>query len=356
MKLMIFGLVVAALSLHAEELAVGPGEKFATIEAAVEAAKAGDVVLVKAASLSGVAVRVDTPKLTIRGVLAGGKRVAVSGKGFDYSGRGFIPRAVFQFNKGADGCVLEGFEISGAHNDSHNGAGVRINQANDVTVRNCDIHGNDMGIMSNGDGTLEFGKNQLIADCTIHRNGSKEQPGYNHNLYLGGASVKLTNCDISFSLTGHNVKSRAHRIEVRNCKVHDSANREFDLVNAAETAFPGSDAVLVNNVITKGTHYPGNRGVIHFGSEGDKPHDGTLVMEGNTIRTPFITPVVTLSATQARVVMNNNVFENSGSQKSGQVLVDAKASKAEKPVSGSDNMIASSFSDSPGLTDTKTAK
>jgi hypothetical protein len=48
---------------------------------------------------------------------------------------------------------LEGFELNGAHNATHNGAAVRINQANGVTIRDCLIHHSDMGIMSNGDGT-----------------------------------------------------------------------------------------------------------------------------------------------------------------------------------------------------------
>ena len=48
--------------------------------------------------------------------------VPISGQGFDYSGAGSTPRAIFQFNPGSNNCTLEGLELSGAHNSSHNGA------------------------------------------------------------------------------------------------------------------------------------------------------------------------------------------------------------------------------------------
>ena len=146
-----------------------------------------------------------------------------------------MPRAIFQFNPEATGCRLEGFELSGAHNESHNGAGVRINQADHVTIHDCSIHDNDMGIMSNGNGSLASAVDQRIEHCAIHHNGDLARPGYNHNLYLGGTSVTLRFCEVAHSLTGHNVKSRAHYTRVEYCFVHDSANREFDLVDAAES-------------------------------------------------------------------------------------------------------------------------
>ena len=52
----------------------------------------------------------------------------------------------------------------------------------------------------------------------------------------------MRGCEVHSSLTGHNVKSRAHRTVVEACYIHDSANREFDLVDdKAYTALAGSD-------------------------------------------------------------------------------------------------------------------
>jgi len=299
---------------------VGEGKKYSRIEEALASAKKGDTILVH--PLPGnrpyekVALMVRTPGVAIRA--GGGQRIPLNGKGFDYSGRGSVPRAIVQFNKGADGSSIEGFELRGAHNDSHNGSGVRINQANNVTVRHCTIHHNDMGIMSNGDGTPNFATGQLIEGCLIHSNGDHSHPGYNHNLYLGGTDVTMRGCEVHSSLTGHNYKSRAHRNVVIACYIHDSANREFDLVDGkGDTDRPGSDAILIGNVIVKDPKCRGNRTVIHFGQDGGKGRDGTLHLIHNTIVTPFISPVADLSTPKAGVNLLNNIVWNGGVKQQG---------------------------------------
>ncbi|MCX7008835.1 MAG: hypothetical protein NTY53_16585, partial [Kiritimatiellaeota bacterium] len=310
-KLFSCGLIFlfAVVWVRAAELGVGPQQTFARIEDALAKAQPGDVVMVHPLPASEpyaqVALNITKPHITLKAV---GGRVVLNGKGGDQSGRGAVPRAIVQFSRGADGGALVGFELSGAHNNSHNGAGVRINQANDVVIRDCVIQHNDMGIMSNGDGTSRVGVNQLIENCLIHSNGDSSEPGYNHNLYLGGTSVTLVGCEVYGSLTGHNVKSRAHRTAVIACFIHDSANREFDLVDAqGDTTASDSDAVLAGNIIVKARNCLGNRGVIHFGQDGGKEHDGTLYLLHNTIVSPFVSPVVTLSSDKSRAQFFNNI-------------------------------------------------
>ncbi len=328
------------------DLQVGSGKPFARIEDALAAAKAGDTIVVfplpKNQPYEKVALQIRTAKLTLRA--ADKDRVKLSGKGYDYSGAGKVPRAIVQFNAGADGCVLEGFELSDAHNQTHNGAGVRINQANDITVRRCDIHDNDMGIMSNGDGTDRTGREQLIESCRIHSNGSDKEPGFNHNLYLGGTSVRLIACEVFKSTTGHNVKSRAHQTFILNCHIHDAANREIDLVDSADTVPAHSDAVLVGNIIVKDFNCTGNRGVIHFGQDGKKEHDGTLWLAHNSIITPYITPVVTLSSPKASARLYNNLVHDGYERQHGQVLIDPGKAGADA-VAGSHNYVSSGFAE-----------
>jgi hypothetical protein len=336
---------------------VGPGQKFDRIEDAVAAAKPGDTVLVhpaKGGTYDKVALMIKTPKLTLRA--AGKERVHLRGDGFDYSGSGRVPRAIVQFNPNADGCTLEGFELSGAHNGSYNGAGVRINQANDVTIRNCDIHDNDMGIMSNGDGTPRTGENQLIEHCAIHANGNAKDPGYNHNLYLGGTKATLIGCEVFGSLTGHNVKSRAHVTIVLGCYVHDSANREFDLVDAVDTAAPGSDAAIVGCVIAKDPRCTGNRAVIHYGQDGNKGHNGTIWLANNTILTPFLSPVLTLDTPDVKSQWLNNILTDPTGVQGRQVLVEApKAQDLADVAKGENNWLSGAFAD-PGLAGTVRAR
>ncbi len=346
-------ILVCLLSLfsvcaEARMLYVGYGKKYKTIEDANKEVRRGDTILVfpneHNEPYTQTAVYVTRDTVTFLAVPAAGEtHIKVSGKGFNYSGVGAVPRAIFQFNKGADGCTVEGFELYDAHNDSHNGAGVRINQANDVRVRSCIIHNNDMGIMSNGDGTLETARNQLIEKSWIHHNGSEEEPGFNHNLYLGGVSVTLRFCEINNSLTGHNVKSRAHYTRVEYSFIHDSANREFDLVDGKETAFPESHAVLMGNVIRKNPACRGNKAVIHFGQDGGKQHDGTVYLVHNTIITPFISPVVDLSASKTKAQISGNIFWDSGAKQNNQVIVSVRNGAEMKNVTGHYNWMSSGF-------------
>ena len=296
-------------SAFSHVLKVGPGRPFNSIANAVAAARPGDVI--KVWPLGGdrayrrTAVEVTTSGLTIESGIRG-KFVKINGAGFNYSGRGAVPRAIFQFNPGANHCVLRGFALYGAHNHSFNGAGVRMNAANNVLVSHCYIHGNDMGIMSNGDLRHGTGADQRIEFCHITRNGSHKDPGYNHNLYLGGTSALIRGCNISHALTGHDIKSRCHITWIEYCYVHGSNNREFDLVDdKVNTAAPGSDAVILGCVISKGRGN-GNHQVIHFGQDGGGAHNGTLFVIHNTIRTPWPGPVFVMSASGAHISCCDN--------------------------------------------------
>ena len=290
-------MVSLSSAISANVLPVGPGHRWSSIAAAVRAADPGDIIKVwplpQHRAYRRVAVLVNKPQLTIESAMPG-KRVLINGTGFNYSGRGPIPRAIFQFDPSARGCTLKGFTLTGAHNRSANGAGVRINAANHVSILDCHIFGNDMGIMSNGSFSRRTGAFQLINNCHIANNGSLQHAGYNHNLYLGGTSVVISKCDIARSLTGHNIKSRAHITWVEYCMIHGAANREIDLVDArGDTDQPHSDAVVLGCIIIKRRSMSGNHEVVNFGSDGGSNHTGTLYFVHNTIVTPHRKPPCT---------------------------------------------------------------
>lgn len=318
-------------------LDVGDGKPYARIEDAVDAAKPGDLIEVfpKSDGYTKTALRIRTPKLAIKGV---GNRVKLDGTGFDYSGVGSVPRAIIQVD--SDDVTIENLELTNAHNGSYNGAGVRINGGNRVTITGCDIHGNDMGIMSNGDGSAQKGTFQRIEGCHIHENGNAKDPGYNHNLYLGGWSVTVDHCEIDHSLTGHNLKSRAHETVVLYSYVHDSNNREFDFVEAKETEKPGSNAILMGNLIVKDRNGTGNRVVIHFGQEKGL-RDGALVLQNNTIVTWFLSPVLSLSSPKAIVDLRNNIIFNPEQTKPA--FADLAKGADPKSIHGSSNWISPEY-------------
>jgi hypothetical protein len=296
--------MVASLALIVgTTLIVGPGQAYVCIEDALTAAKPGDRIEVLPGEYPKTALLVKTPRLTF----AARGSVVLDGKGFDYSGVGATPRAIFQI--AADGITIRGFELKGAHNASHNGAGIRIDAAKDVTVADCDIHGNDMGVMSNGRiGDATAGDCQAIERCHIHHNGDPGEPGQNHNLYLGGTSVTLRFCEIDHSITGHNLKSRAHLTHVEYCWLHDAHDREMDLVDAWDTQRPNSDAMVVGCVIQKDPEGEGNHGVIHFGRERGR-RDGTLWLANDTIVTPFSTPAIALDGDEVSADLVNCVIK-----------------------------------------------
>ena len=325
-------------------LKVGPGQAFERIEDAVQAAGPNTEIVVyprkNGEPYTQVHVLVRTPKLTIRA--ADPKRpVVLDGEGFDYSGAGSIPRAIVQFSAGADGGKLIGFILQNAHNQTHNAAGVRISQANGVTVSRCVICANDMGIMSDGSALQKTGADQKIEDCEIVRNGALEDAGFNHNLYLGGDSAEVSRCEIAWPLTGHNLKSRVHRLTVSNCFIHDSANRELDLVDSKEnTDQPQSDVLLEGNRIVKDPNCRGNKNVIHFGSDQGVRHDGILTLRKNHIETPFSSPVIDLSDGNG-LVLQKNRFSDAGSGSRAPLV--QKRAENEISIRGSGNQFPENF-------------
>ncbi len=333
-----------AFGAWAATLTVGAGKQFGRIEDANAAAQPGDRIEIYPASGSGVylmpAVYVTKASLTFVGMLG---RQVLDGSGFNYSGVGSIPRAIFQVNLGANGVTIENLELRAAHNDSHNGAGVRINQGNHMTVRSCSIHGNDMGIMSNGDGvTPTSASDQVIEYCSIYSNGDVSNPGFSHNLYLGGTSVTVQFCDIHDSTAGHNLKSRAHFNLIQYNFIHDSANRELDLVDAWDTSRANSNTALIGNLIVKQTNMAGNRGVIHFGQDGGGAHNGTIYLSNNTIVTTYISDVVQLTANPSAAVFVDNVVFN-GAQNAPS-LYSVPGGLPPTVVTGNHNWISKGYS------------
>lgn len=323
-------------------LQVGPGREFSRIESALLKAEPGSVIEVypSETAYERTALMVRTPKLKIVGM--GTKPIRLDGKGFDYSGEGPVPRAIIQFNPDSTGSTIQNFELTGAHNQSHNGAGVRIQSANKITIKDCFIHGNDMGIMSNGEkGNENAAKDQLVDHCRIYANGDLADPGYNHNLYLGGTSVTLRNCEVFGSLTGHNVKSRAHYTLLEYCFIHDSANRECDFVEAWDTERTNSNAVLAGCIVAKRVDCPGNRTVIHFGKEKGK-RNGTLFLVNTTVITPFASAVVDLTDSAAKAAILNSVIFNPEHQKP--TLVGMVEGIIPSSIQGKSNWMSSAYS------------
>ncbi len=333
-------LIAAALLLaHRSVFEVGPDKVYSRIETAMEAAQAGDEIHIYPSPdhYKGTALYVTKKRLRI----VGEPGVKIDGSDFDYSGIGHVPRAIIQVNPGADYVSIENLELYGAHNGSHNGSGIRIQSANYCSVRNCNIHNNDMGIMSNGTpGDPTAASNQWIDHCEIYKNGDFADPGYNHNLYLGGTSVTVQFCNIHDCLTGHNLKSRAHFVRVEYCWIHDSSNRELDFVESWDTTRPHSNVLLLGNVIQKAHDMKGNKSVINFGQEKGE-RDGRIYLINNEIMTEYIAPVLNLAGPLTSARFYNNIIENPNA--GHPILVGVSKDASLTSVTGSTNDISPNY-------------
>ncbi|MBA4388353.1 MAG: hypothetical protein C0404_10255 [Verrucomicrobia bacterium] len=338
---------------QANVLTVGQGQTYSRIEDAYVAASAGDTILVYpqagGAPYSKPALYVNKSNISFIGQDPAGGLIVLDGTGYNYTGAGSVPRAMFQFNAGVDRGLVANFEIRNCTNDSFNGAAVRINQANNITVRNCDVHDCDMGFMSNGSASGGTATNQLIENCHVHSCGNLADPGYNHNFYMGGASVTIRGCNIHSSTTGHNVKSRAHLTIVEGSFIHDSANREMDLVDdIANTTISNSHALVRGCVIVKDPACAGNKAVIHFGQDGGNDHNGTIHIINSTIVTPFISPVVDLNAPNSGVNMLNTLVVDPTGVQGGKTLVSLSGGAQASNTTGRQLWLAYGLTVPPG--------
>ena len=110
------------------------------------------------------------------------------------------------------------------------------------------------------------------------------------------------------------------------------------------TTAPESHALLSGCVIVKSDPCPGNKAVIHFGQDGGNRHNGTLFIVHCTILTPYISPVVDLSDTEAGVKYANSMVLDPTGSASGQVLINLRNGAVSANTAGQNVWLSSGFS------------
>ncbi|OGU58773.1 MAG: hypothetical protein A2X64_00600 [Ignavibacteria bacterium GWF2_33_9] len=173
--------------------------------------------------------------------------------------------------------LVENIEFSNSKVPDHNGAGIKLEGAN-LLVRNCTFSNNEMGILQGG----------TIANCRVNiefckfmNNGSVDNPGYQHNVYINHIDTLYFRCNETLDAIaqGHELKSRAsnnfiYYNRISNLSSEDSRN--IDLPN-------GGTAVIVGNIIEQGPN-SANSNIIGFGMEGlENPGPHNLYICNNTI-------------------------------------------------------------------------
>jgi len=334
--------LTAAAPAGAETYRVGPGRALKRLAPVVPKLKAGDVVEIDPGVYREVfQFRADGTKkaaIVIRG--AGRERPVFDAKGLNVSGRGKIPRGIFEI-RGA--CyVIEHIAFRNARN-GNNGAGIRLRNSSNAVIRDCTVTRCDMGIMGGDRETA------TVEACEIAFNGTPKFDGYSHNFYMHGNRFVLRGCHVHDSLNGQNVKTRAHYNELWYNWIADSNEGEVGPVDGrGETNRPNSNVLMVGNVVVSKPDRTGNAAkFVLFGSELGGSHDGTLYLYNNTFvaGSPRII-FVQLHDAKARAVIRNNIFFGSD-----QVLHNAR-----KPISvaGSHNWMPATAAAPAGFTNTVT--
>lgn len=300
-------LLCAASGVRAATYPVGPNRAIKTLGAVLPRLRPGDVVEIDPG------VYRETTRITQSGTSAapiilrgvGGERAVFDGQGLDTSGRGSVPRGIFQI-EGAY-IVIEHLEFKNARN-GENAAGIRLLDSTNAVIRDCRVSACDMGIFGGDRETA------TIEDCEVFGNGTASFNGFSHNFYMHGNRVVVRRCHIHDCAYGQNYKSRAHYNELWFNWITDSNEGEIGCVDAGgATDRPNSNTLLVGNTVISRRDRTGNAAkFVLFGTESGTGHDGTLFLFHNTFiagepRIQF----VTLSDPKARAVIHNNLFVGS---------------------------------------------
>jgi hypothetical protein len=263
-------------------LHVGPGRELERPSEAAKVARDGALVTIDAGIYEGDVAIWRQSRLTLRGV---GGRAQIRA-----AGRAAEEKAIWVIK--GDLVEIENVELSGAQVRSHNGAGIRA-EGKGLTIRNCRLHDNEMGILTNnnGDGLV------IIEDSQIdHNRTDTETHGrLGHNIYIG----------------------RIGRFILRNSDVHDARNSIYNnrlldgdgdssyLIDLAE----GGDAQVFGNELVQGPRSR-NRTAIAFAAEAkDKTQSHTLSVFGNHFVNRGGSGTFVRNHSTATVELSNNIIE-----------------------------------------------
>lgn len=173
-------------------------------------------------------------------------------------------------------------------------AAVYAVRVHDLTVENCEITGNGLGVFTNsrGQSAADHSANVVIRRNQIHLNGNPDR-FTEHNLYIQARRALYEGNFIGQSFGGSSLKDRSSGTVIRYNHIVASA-RALDLVETEEEVHTtvGSDplyphAWVYGNVIVNDASEPAGHAVnlVHWGHDNDvsKARNGTLYFYRNTL-------------------------------------------------------------------------
>ena len=186
---------------------INPGTKtgfpFCTIQKAASIVQAGDTILVRAGVYPEPVIlrfsgREGKP-ITLKNYPGERPVIQPGERGKEPPGQGVLLQAQEGYQKPIGWITIEGFEIR------YGWDGVKLYNAHDIVIRNCNIHDNyNQGILGNGNRVLIDGN--IIAG-----NGTNENAARNlmHGIYSTGTAFTITN-NIIHSNTAYGIQVAAY--------------------------------------------------------------------------------------------------------------------------------------------------
>jgi hypothetical protein len=291
----VFGMAALIWSPQADaaDILAGPSYPLKTLAAAVNAAQAGDRILLEAGVYADDVATTGVP-LTIEGLGSG----AVLRISKPISNR----KAIIVTNASL---TVRNLTFEGAHvldSDGRNGAGIR-GQAGNLTVEDCRFLNNQNGILFNPNPTAAV----TVARSTFTGNGAGD--GFSHGMYINEvAQFTVRDSVILATRVGHGIKSRALRTTIVNTAIDDGVNGTtsyaIDLSN-------GGVVVLDGVQITQGQNSQ-NPTMIAYGAEGNLKTENALSITNSTFVNRMQGAVIAVNnfASGVSAALANNSFEN----------------------------------------------
>lgn len=287
--------MVFSTTASAAIIVVGPSESIKRIADAVKIAKDGDIIEIQPGNYVGDVASWPQKKLTLRG--RGTRPVLIA------DGKAAQGKAIWVISNGD--FIVQNIEFRGVKVSDGNGAGIRFEHGK-LHVINCAFFDNQNGILTTNDSEAE-----LIIENSIFAEAPKTKRPLPHLLYVGNiASLTLIGSRFHSGFSGHLVKSRARKNDIRYNIIHDgetgSASYEIEFPN-------GGDVTLVGNVISQSSASE-NPTIIAYGAESEIWPVNALTLIHNTIINAKPYPAWFLRVWRDRVSRNftlksrNNLF------------------------------------------------
>lgn len=279
---------------------VRTGTTYSTVQAAVNAAIAGDTIEIDSGTYTGTTATalINKSNLTLRGV--GATRPILNANGSSIQGKSiWLPTAT--------NTTVEFIEFTNCTVPDNNGAGIKLDGTT-LTVRNCYFRDNQNGILT----VANTSSDVLVENCEFNHNGYGD--GYTHNIYIGTVGTFTARHNyFHHANRGQEIKTRAkvNYILCNRITCEDGySNYEIDVPN-------GGTTYIIGNLIHQGPNTT-NSTIVNYAAEGATNPDQHFYVVNNTlVNTRGTGTFVYNRQTSGVALLQNNIFQGTGTVVAG---------------------------------------